>query len=453
MLRKTRALTALGALSASTALVLGTLQGAASADPQAQSGDVVGVGSDTVQYASDFLMDGDTAGDLGFNFLQANRVFSDFATGDGNGRALYDSSGQILSYYNNGSTTAFTQNGTTSLVLRAGQRPVTRPDGSGAGVAALIVDTTGQPPLPAVQNYEGLPNNSINFARMSRLPNSTEITNCDALAKCNGLRVYQFATDSLQVAVWSGSQTPTAGDPSGTTNIPALSIQQLGAIYAANTGSCKTLAFLGVTGATSTNPIIAALPQSGSGTRNFFLADLQAALGSSYAFGTCPVNSEEHDPTGITHAKSPTASLNTVSYASYPGATNVFDPADAIEPFSAARVTLINGQPASATFPAGVAPYFANSGEEPKDFLVKLNSGTPSDSNPIYNSTRGLYFATRQYDFLNAGPMEPGGTKNFVKALFDGSGSLIGSAGNAALVQAAGMTWSYKFCGVDPTTC
>jgi ABC-type phosphate transport system substrate-binding protein len=440
MLRKTRALTALGALSASTALVLSTLQGAASADPQAQSSDVVGVGSDTVQYAGDFLMDGDIVGDVGQNFAQQNRVINEFATGDNNGRALYDSNGQILSYYNNGSTSVATANGTTSIVLRAGQRPVTRPDGSGAGVGALIVDSVG---AASPGNYEGLPNGSINYTRMSRLPSNgsgSEEATCDANASgCGGLHVYRFATDQLELAVWSG----------GTTNAPALSINQLATIYGASTPNCKTWASVGVTGAAATNPIIPVIPQSGSGTRNFFLADLVAAV-PTFTLGNCAVVSEEHDPTGITHAISTNSALNTVTYPNtYPG--HSFDPADAIEPFSAARITLINGQAASATFPTGVPAYFANSGEEPKDFAVKLNSGTPTDSNPLYNATRGVYFVVRQVDVTSTVKMEPGGTKNFVQTLFSGGGSLIGNASNAALIQAAGFTPNYKDCGVDPT--
>jgi ABC-type phosphate transport system substrate-binding protein len=450
MLRRTRAFTALGALGASTALVLSTMQGAASADPQAQSSDVVGVGSDTVQYAADFLFDGDTVGDVGQNFQQQNRVINEFATGDNNGRALYDSSGQLLSYYNNGSTSAVTQNGTTSIVLRAGQRPVTRPDGSGAGVGALIADSVG---AAAPGNYEGLPNGSINFTRMSRLPSNgsgSEEATCDANATgCNGLHVYRFATDQLEVAVWSGSQTPTTTDPSGGTNAPALSINQLATIYGASIPNCKTWASVGVTGGASTNPIIPVIPQSGSGTRNFFIADLVAAV-PTFTLGNCAVVSEEHDPTGITHAVSTNSALNTVTYPNtYPGKS--YDPADAIEPFSAARITLINGQAANATFPSGVPAYFANSGEEPLDFKVKLNSGTPTDSNPLYDTTRGVYFVVRQVDVTSTVKMEPGGTKNFVQTLFSGAGSLIGSASNAALIQAAGFTPSYKDCGVDPT--
>jgi hypothetical protein len=424
MLRRTRAITALGAVGASTALVLSGLQGSASADPQARPNDVVGVGSDTVQYAADFLADGDVSGDNGFNNLQANRIVTEFATGDGNGRALYDSNG-LLQYTVNG--TAKT-NGTTTIVLRAGQKPVTRPDGSGDGIAALEADSVGS---ASPGNYEGLPNNSINFARASRLPNSGEITTCDTNATgCGGLHVYQFATDSLQIAVYSGG-----------TNAPALSVQELATLYSKNIGSCPTWSSVpGYTGTHGTNPILLVIPQSGSGTRNFFLADLVAAV-PSFTLGTCATVSEEHDPTGITHAVSPTAALNTVSNQGH-----LYDPADAIEPFSAGRIGLIN------------STYFSNSGETALDFAVQLNTGTPGDSNPIYNATRGLYFVIRQVDLNGVTtPMEPGGTKNFAHTLFDdggtGSATFIGRGSSAALIAAAGLTQAYKNCGVDPTTC
>ena len=45
----------------------------ASADYAPGSGDAVGVGSDTVQYAIDFLADGDYVSDAGYNSLNRNK--------------------------------------------------------------------------------------------------------------------------------------------------------------------------------------------------------------------------------------------------------------------------------------------------------------------------------------------------------------------------------------------
>ncbi|HEY5454061.1 MAG TPA: hypothetical protein VIJ96_01190, partial [Acidothermaceae bacterium] len=146
MRKSRRSAAVLSAIGVCSVLVLGA--GSAFADDQAQSGDVVGVGSDTVQYASDFIANGSPTGAAGYNSSVTNRDISFFATGDGNGRALYDSTGQLLQ----GGGGA---EGTTSITLRAGTLPVARPDGSGDGMLALTNDSVGGP------GYEGLPTNSI----------------------------------------------------------------------------------------------------------------------------------------------------------------------------------------------------------------------------------------------------------------------------------------------------
>ena len=71
------------------ALVLILSQGAvASADVQPQASDIVGVGSDTVQFGMDFLADGDVNGHTGFNTTnQSRRVVNFDATGDACGAA------------------------------------------------------------------------------------------------------------------------------------------------------------------------------------------------------------------------------------------------------------------------------------------------------------------------------------------------------------------------------
>src|ERR1051326_4583175 len=126
-------------LGAVGALVLTLFQGSiAVADVQPQGADVVGVGSDTVQFGIDFLADGDVAGDAGFNATnQTRRAINFDATGDACG----------------GVTAGAT------VVLRANSKPVGRPNGSGSGISALLTDTG------ATEN--------INFVRSSRLPNAT----------------------------------------------------------------------------------------------------------------------------------------------------------------------------------------------------------------------------------------------------------------------------------------
>ncbi len=137
----------------------------AHADVAGAADDIVGVGSDTAQFALSFLADGDTSGNAGFNAGNlSRRVVSFDASGDANGGATV---------------------GATS-VLRTNSKPVTRPNGSGGGITALNNDT-GTTPV-------------INFVRSSRLPNSNE-QNLASTNGSGGLHVYQFATDGLRMAV------------------------------------------------------------------------------------------------------------------------------------------------------------------------------------------------------------------------------------------------------------
>jgi ABC-type phosphate transport system substrate-binding protein len=395
--------------------------GSANADTSApRAGDVAGVGSDTIQNAADFLFDGAPGTSGGYNTLGNNhRVFSFDATGDANGRATYDGTcGAANANTGLGTFCDSTTNQTPNLlpgtvVLRNATKPVTRPNGSGAGVAALIADATGG------TGYQGLPAGSIQFARMSRLPNSSEEGLCPTTGPCGGLHVYQAATDNLQIAV----------DAKGTDAPAGLSLAELAAIYSCN---ATTWGQVGVTGANASKKIDALIPQSGSGTRNFFVADLTAADPSFVLFGTGGANScgirtvEEHDPTGI--------------YADP-------NPADAIEPFSTGKITLIN----SGYFLN--AGYSGTLGNAYTPGNIKTLTGASPDGSTAYSSTRGLYFVIRQPDLSISTPFQAGTTANWATTLFAGATSLIARSTNAPLIAAAGFTAAYKDCGVNPTTC
>lgn len=405
-------------LVAATGLTFG-LAGTANADTAApRNGDIVGVGSDTLQNVADFLLDGAPGSVTGYNSSgNNNRAYSFFATGDANGRAVYDGTcGAVqastgLGKFCDSTTNAAPNLLPASVVLRAGTKPVVRPNGSGAGVAALISDSVGG------SGYEGLPNNSIQYARMSRLPNSTEIGNCDANSSgCGALHVYQAATDQLEIARMASGYN----GPSG------LSAQELVSIYTC--GITKWNQLPGNSGGSS-NTIDPLIPQSGSGTRNFFLADLQTANGGTAVTpGTCVRTVEEHDPTGI--------------YADP-------SPGDAIEPFSAGKIALIN----SGYFANG-AGYATSGGKNAyTPNTLTLLSGNPGDSNPVYNSQRGVYFVIRNVDLSSATSFQAGGTLNFAKTLFAGPTSFIARSANAPLISSAGFTAAYKDCGTDPANC
>jgi len=438
------------AATAVAALTLATMAPAV-ADYAPRSGDIVGVGSDTVQYAADFLFNGDPAGDVGFNQGKVNQVDSFFATGDGNGRATYDGyCGSPESPCS--ATNAVVNSLATTAVLRVGTLPVPRPNGSGAGIAAITADS-------AAPGYDGLPLNTINFGRASRLPKGAEQSACAAIADCGGLNVFQFADDNLEIAT------------APVTNAPTLSAVELAAIYLGvgpdkvGTSGCVTNFDQLPNESADNQTIYPDIPQSGSGTRNFFLADLDAAAGSS-SLTLCPAvaTSEEHDPTGITLA----GGVDTAAACAAVPATNE---CDAIEPFSTGRALLLTTNPETGATGQTNGGYFANSGEPASYLTIKLIPGcniavtgfnpsiglcptahqiTSSDgTNPVYDSNRGLYFLVRNTALTSSTIMEPGGTQNFVNTLFSGANSWIASGNEAANIEEAGLDPSYANLGDD----
>jgi hypothetical protein len=288
---------------------------------------------------------------------------------------------------------------------------------------------------------------------MSRLPKGAERSSCQANASgCGDLDVFQFASDNLEMAEWSG----------GTSNAVPMSKQTLTQIY-----TCAITNWNQVPGDSNSGTIIPVIPQSGSGTRNFFESDLglsdTTVTNDTYSASNtsgCIQVSEEHDPTGITHAHQPGSST--------------LDPKDAIEPFSVGRALL------------AASGYFGNSQEAPGDFAITpingctnvssswtsagyqsdqgycgttppagatyntVNGGTPllaADNNPVYNSTRGLFFVVRDVDLNSNSVFQPGGTKNFVNTLFNGTTSFIAKSSNQGLIKAAFLVPDYSALG------
>ncbi len=426
MFKRAKTALAIGAVG-STAALLVTMQ-PAFADPQARPGDAVVVGSDTVQNAADFLFSGDVSGDPAYNTGKTNEIYNITATGDNNGRALYDPNGNLLYGV-----------GTTSVVMRAGTKPVERVDGSGAGITALTADSLGG------AGYNGLVNGSFTFSRSSRLPKAAEQSACAAIAGCGGLHVFQLATDNLEMAVSSVS-----------TNAFPMSTTQLAYVYSHCDGS-QGVEFSEVPnapGGASNNHIIPTIPQAGSGTRGSFESDIGVS-DATITSTPCLRISEEHDPTGVTLATQPGSST--------------LDPADAIEPFSVGKIKLIQ------------SGYYGNSGQPASNFQITLMTGcttgdqTPncptahqilaSDGNPVYDNTRGMYLLARDFDLnLTPGvgvcasggadasygqckPSQPGGTKNWVNDVLKGATSWIARAANAPDIAAAGFTANYADLG------
>ena len=348
--------------------------------------DVVGVGSDTLQYLVDFAADGDQLGDAGFNSAGSKFKLINFdATADANARLAYGPNGVGSGQCAPGTGgTAGTGNQVAThadspctlnptIVLRAGVSPVQRPNGSGAGAKALAADS----------------GHLITFARASA---------CQGPTCASGPGPLSASFDSIEVGT-----DPLAMLTATTTNAVPLSANQLNLIYA-----CTDTTWTQV-GGTSTDTIIPIIPQVGSGTRSSFLA----AIGNP-TLGSCVKTGEENDPTAV-------------------GAQST--PADAIEPMSGGRLNLFLGLLSNGTA-NGVGGYLRDpscslnaintstpAACAPTTNVIKpavklVTSGTPSDGGGLFDISRPLFIYFRDSDVTSTTPWQPGSTLNAVRTLF-----------------------------------
>lgn len=392
------------------------------ADYQPNANDVVGDGSDTLQFMLDFSADGDTSGDLGYNAAgNLYKLVSMDATSDSNARDSWAQGSTLLN--------SIPLNPTA--VYRAGTFAVQRINGSGSGIKALLADTSAADPY-------------INFARMSSNPTAAN----GATAVSNGwqgLQDFVLGVEHLREAAAS----PTTNAPSG------ISGKELYTIYTANLGSCvKWNQIPGFTG-TSTDTIIPDIPQNGSGTYNTFVADIEAAAGvTTFTQGTCDTVSEENDPTAITNLASTTTNPDG-------GTCTPNCSADAIEPFSGARLDLWSGLSGNTTFgPNAGVGYFHDSsvvypgGAALNPGIAQL-TGTPTDGNPVYNDTRNLNVVYRWTDQISTTPWQPGGSLNWAQTLFCDPGGptpFFQTAEGKLLLAEAGADPGTQSCLTSPLT-
>lgn len=349
------------AIAATGAIGLAVVASPAFADLGPTTGDVVGVGSDTVQNIGNFLADGraGTPTHNGYNFAgNKNRLVSFDATPDENDRTGYL----------NQSTSAALRPLNPTVILRAGTTPVLRPNGSGAGINALLADTTAP--------YK------ISYVRMSRAPKLTEQQSaCTAGFGVAGsdacLRVVQLANDDLEIGV----NSTATNAPSG------LSVADLKHIYNCDAGYTT---WNGTLGGSSSDAIVPLIPQAGSGTRSTFLSDIGLAAPNT----SCVKTVEENDPASLNDASDGFGTL-----------------ADRIVPFSSGRKALYDSgyfHDPSVAFPGGTA---LTSG-------VSLLSGTPALGGTAYDDNRALYVVFRANDASSTTPWQPGGLKNWAQELF-----------------------------------
>jgi ABC-type phosphate transport system substrate-binding protein len=351
----------------------------AGADYAPQAGDIVGIGGDTPQYALTFIANGDTQGDAGFNSSGAyNRLVTFNATADANGRSAYA----------NGSTEASPKPLNPTDVLRAGTYPVQRNQSSGTAIKAILADTAATP--------------EINFVFSASLPTSAQQTQAQTQS-WGGLHVVEIGTDSVQLA------TAT------TTNAPAnLTIGDLLTIYEGNITKWNQVP--GNSGG-STDSIIPQIPPSGSTINKTLIASLTTANGGTApTLGGDVVTVEQNDPTSVTGSTSP---------------------ADAIVPFSAARLALYNSgyfHTPNTVFPGGAA----------------LTAGIAFDGTSGYNSPVTDYVIFRQSDLASSQPFEPGSSLNWAQRLFSSTSSTpyVKSGAGQALINASGVTAVYADLGL-----
>ena len=439
MRKRTRAAVSLAgacALLGGIALPVVLSAGPAMADYAPNYNDVVGVGSDTLQYLLDFGADGDPSGDSGYNASgNLYKLINFDATADANARYSW-AVGATLNSPNPLDPT---------VVLRQGDYPVQRINGSGAGISALLLDTG------AVEQ--------INFARMSSNPTAAE----GATAETNGwqgLQDFVAGVEHLREAADLTTNAPNGGGTAG-----GLSTEQLNAIYSANQGSCLT--WHQVDSADPSNdPIIPIIPQSGSGTRSTFLADI-----GNPTLGTCVEIGEENDPTAITSITTKTnpntggTGSNTTCYNGTATSTPVACSIDAIEPFSGARLNLWSGQSGNTTYGANPGTgYFhdptANfpGGAVLVPGIAQMSfSGNASDGNPVYNDTRNLNIVYRWTDQISTTPWQPGGSLNWAVSLFCKTSAsqptpFFQTPAGKTLIAEAGADPSIQSCLTTPLT-
>jgi ABC-type phosphate transport system substrate-binding protein len=394
----------LAALAVST-LTLGMLalgNSSAHADTAAGSSDIVGVGSDTLQYMLDFGADGDYNGNTGYNAGKGSHIVSYDATPDANARAGYL----------NGSTSSALLALNPTIVLRAGTLPVQRPNGSGAGLNALIADgasgSTGE----------------INFVRSSSVLSQANVTQAGTAGF--SWHTVRLATESLAIAT------------ANVTNAPTLSAAQLKSIYQCLPGF-TTWNGTGI-GAASGDTIFPVIPQLGSGTRKTFLTDIGFAVNSdgssTPALGNCVKTDEENNPYSL-------YLTSTGASQADPYLTSAVPSPDAIVPFSGARLNLY----ADGYFQNPNALYGATSAPSGEQLTlapaVKLNTSG-------YVDNRGLYIDFRDSD-VNSTSHFNGSALNWVKTLFlNPTGTpFFKSAAAQSLLLSAGVTPAYADCGVN----
>lgn len=388
---KSRILTrraALVTVLAAGAVVITAMPAHGDAAPQAN--DVVGVGSDIVQNAMDFLADG-YGTDGGYNTGgNKNRVISFDATADGNGRNAFTDPSI-------GTSTALNP----TVTLRAGTYPVQRPNGGTAGISALINDTA-TPHL-------------IDFVRSPSKPTAQQQNT--ATQEGMQLHTIEFAKDDQVIAT------------AATTNAPsALSVDDLVNIYDGTYTKWGDVP--GYSGPAPDDAIVPLIPQNGAGVQKVFLNALKAANNNQSITVNYPTvrQVQQNDPTTITG----------LSAAERP---------NAIVPFPVGRYKLLSQgyfhDPSQGWNSSAPPASLSASGIK----LQTTGTADGSQAKAHFDATLPYYIIFRESDYASTTPWQPGGTLNWVQELFynpGGDDPWVKSAPAQAILQSIGLTPQYE---------
>ena len=229
---------------ATTSLVAAVLAAAApaQADPAfvPDADDIVGSGSDTSMFAMQYIAEGVN----GFPGYNASSPSAKLVSWDAK---ILDAVGA--------------QTNSATITPRAGAPVINRPNGSTEGKNLI----------------NGLGNNpAFNFARSSSGLSTAEVS--------AGLFNFPFAKDTLALATAKVTNAPAAISP-----------DDMVKIYNGTHDDWNDLP-----GSTTAGPIAPFIQQTGSGTRSFFIAQLQAAnKGTPVVLAATVKPTQEHDPTLI----------------------------------------------------------------------------------------------------------------------------------------------------------
>ena len=362
------------------------------ADYAPNSGDVVGVGSDTLQYMIDFLADGNGYGYTGYNQLgNKYKLVNIDATADANARLAYGVDGGNPLMDTTGvctpgtGSTPGTANQTTTntgvpcvlnptVVLRAGLQPVLRPNGSGAGFTALEQDIIAGDNAPVTGTYPFSYPEVINFSRSSS--NQVVSTGLTGLPSGEDIDQISLATDTLPMIISNGTG-------SNASHAVPLSATQLSYIYAANTGSCITWSNPQISGVWVTTATVTAGSTSVTYTSSLPTSSNVGWVAQSWT-GSATGSAVNGDiPTGDTVASVGTNSLTLTTVAATSGTVNLglVNPAASTDPI----IPLIPqvGTGTRTTFLKDLNPALSSSG-------TCAEISEQNDPTAIYDVSNGL---------------------------------------------------------------